>query len=490
MATISQQLNELINQKSQLAANLTTKGVAATSDEKLNTLVPKILEIETGIDTSDATATAAEIRKGYTAYVNGQKIVGTIPSYGANTYIPTTEDQHFEPGSYITGVQTIKGDANLISDNIKAGVEIFGVAGNPNVIDTTIDEINTASTTNMLKDTIAFVNGTKIIGACESMADTVITPSSENQTIIGPKILQGNKTIQVLGDENLISGNIKKGITIFNVEGSLESAGGIDTSDATAAPSDILSGKTAYVNGEKITGTIESLDATTYTPSTENQIISQGKYLSGNQTILGDSNLIPENIKAGVSIFNVEGTLSGGSSGHNEQILLDCRNMSSSTEVLNAYQDSIMVSNDVELTNFNNIGDYIYNQISTGYLQELAGISFRIETAPAGFYFKNPITLTSPYYLLNIIFYVSNWINPTVNFHLVAGADESEVQSNIASGTYAFSQSINLANVRNKTFDLIRLDNVPTGSYYVFFEIPSVPGGNEDIINYISLVEF
>lgn len=400
MATISQQLNELINQKSQLAANLNTKGVAATSDEKLNTLVPKVLEIETGIDTSDATATAAEIRKGYTAYVNGQKIVGTIPDYGANTYIPTTEDQRFEPGSYITGVQIIKGDTNLIS------------------------------------------------------------------------------------------GNIKKGITIFNVEGSLESAGGIDTSDATAAPSDILSGKTAYVNGDKITGTIESLDATTYTPSAENQIISQGKYLSGNQTILGDSNLIPENIKAGVSIFNVEGTLSGGSSEHNEQILLDCRNMASSTEVLNAYQDSIMVSNDTTLTNFNNIGDYIYNQISTGYLQDLAGISFRVETAPAGFYFKNPITLTSPYYLLNIIFYVSNWINPTVNFHLVAGADESEVQSNIASGTYAFSQSINLANVRNKTFDLIRLDNVPTGSYYVFFEIPSVPGGNEDIINYISLVEF
>lgn len=490
MATISQQLNELINQKSQLAANLNTKGVAATSNEKFNTLVPKVLEIETGIDTSDATATAAEIREGYTAYVNGEKITGTIPDYGEHTYIPTTEDQRFEPGSYITGVQIIKGDANLVSDNIKAGVEIFGVSGNSNVIDTTVDEINTASTTNMLKDTIAFVNGTKIVGSCESMGDTVITPSTEVQTITGPKILQGNKTIQVLGDENLISGNIKKGVTIFNVEGSLESNGGIDTSDATAAPNDILSGKTAYVNGEKITGTIESLDVTTYMPSTENQIISQGKYLNGDQTILGDSNLIPENIKAGVSIFNVEGTLSGGSSGHNEQILLDCRDMTSSTEVLSAYQDSIMVSNDGAFANFNNIEDYIYNQVSTGYLQDLAGISFRAETVPAGFYFKNPITLTSPYYLLNIIFYVSVWINPTIKCHLVSGADESEIQSNIASGTYAFSQDIILANVRNKTFDLVRLNDVPTGSYYVFFEIPTAPGGNEAIMNYVSLVEF
>ena len=156
MATISQQLNELINQKTQLANNLTTMGVEANSSEKFNTLVPKVLQIESGIDTSDATATSAEIREGYTAYVNGIKVTGTIPDCGARTYIPTTEDQHLESGCYISGVQTIKGDANLISDNIKAGIEIFGVAGNPNVIDTTVDEVNTASTNSMLKDNIAF----------------------------------------------------------------------------------------------------------------------------------------------------------------------------------------------------------------------------------------------------------------------------------------------------------------------------------------------
>lgn len=46
--TISDYLEELITQKSALAANLTTKGVAASSSEKLNTLVPKVLEIEGG----------------------------------------------------------------------------------------------------------------------------------------------------------------------------------------------------------------------------------------------------------------------------------------------------------------------------------------------------------------------------------------------------------------------------------------------------------
>lgn len=490
MATISQQLNELINQKTQLANNLTTMGVEADSNEKFNTLVPKVLQIESGIDTSDATATAAEIREGYTAYVNGEKVTGTIPDYGAKTYIPTTEDQYLEPGSYISGVQTVKGDANLISDNIKAGIEIFGVVGKPNVIDTTVDEVNTASTSNMLKDTIAFVNGTKIVGSCESMSDTIITPSAEVQTITGPKILQGNKTIQVLGDANLISGNIKKGVTIFNVEGSLESEGGIDTSDATAAESDILSGKTAYVNGTKITGTVESLEATTYTPSIENQVILNGKYLGGDQTILGDANLIPENIKSGVSIFNIAGTYTGGGSAHDEQVLLDCRNMSSSNEVYNGYKDLVMVSNDGAYATFSNLGDYVYNQISAGYLQNTAGISFNAQVAPSGFYFKTPMNFISPYYLLNLIFYVSTWINPTIKIHLVEGSNETEAQSNIASGTYAFSQSISLANARNNTFDLVRLDNIPIGTYYIFIEISSKPGGNEDILNYISFVDF
>src|SRR5699024_7021996 len=64
-----------------------------------------------------------------------------------------------------------------------------------------------------------------------------------------------------------------------------------------------------FVNssGQLITGTIPSKGAQTYTPKTVSQTIAKGQYLSGNQTIQGDENLVASNIKRGESIFGVYG---------------------------------------------------------------------------------------------------------------------------------------------------------------------------------------
>lgn len=48
---------------------------------------------------------------------------------GTKTWTPTTSDQIISANTFVTGVQTIKGDANLVSGNIKDGVSIFGVPG-------------------------------------------------------------------------------------------------------------------------------------------------------------------------------------------------------------------------------------------------------------------------------------------------------------------------------------------------------------------------
>lgn len=97
--------------------------------------------------------------------------------------------------------------------------------------------------------------------------------------------------------------------TCLNKATEIVQEGGVVVSDATVTTGDIMSGKTAYgADGKKLTGTITSKAAKTYTPGTSNQTIAAGVYLSGAQTIKGDSNLTAENIVIGTSIFGVTGT--------------------------------------------------------------------------------------------------------------------------------------------------------------------------------------
>ena len=52
-----------------------------------------------------------------------------VTKKSAATYTPGTSDQNIASGQYLSGAQTIKGDANLVAGNIKSGVSIFGVTG-------------------------------------------------------------------------------------------------------------------------------------------------------------------------------------------------------------------------------------------------------------------------------------------------------------------------------------------------------------------------
>lgn len=107
--------------------------------------------------------------------------------------------------------------------------------------------------------------------------------------------------------------------------------GGGGSDEVTATKNQVLAGYTAITsdsNDEPIEGTIPSQPAQTIYPSTLDQVIPLGKYLSGNQTIkaVSQSNLVAENIRKNVAVkinngnvdlFDVTGSYSAPSSSQN-----------------------------------------------------------------------------------------------------------------------------------------------------------------------------
>ena len=72
------------------------------------------------IDLTSDTVVAGALRQNYTAHdKSGAQISGSIPDHGAQTFTPGTTDKTIPSGRYLTGVQTIKGDPNLLPANIK-----------------------------------------------------------------------------------------------------------------------------------------------------------------------------------------------------------------------------------------------------------------------------------------------------------------------------------------------------------------------------------
>lgn len=85
-------------------------------------------------DTSDATAVAAEILTGKTAYKNGEKLTGTMPNRGAVAgSITTVAGEYTVPQGYHDGSGKVSiaatEQAKIIATNIREGVTVLGVTG-------------------------------------------------------------------------------------------------------------------------------------------------------------------------------------------------------------------------------------------------------------------------------------------------------------------------------------------------------------------------
>ena len=135
---------------------------------------------------------------------------------------------------------------------------------------------------------------------------------------INKVIYGGNVLIDLTGD-TITPDKLAEGVKAHDASGAQITGTNTfdaDTQDATAGAAEILTGKTAYVRGSKITGTMKNNGGVTGTISTKagTYTIPQGFHDGSGKVSIDateQSKLIPANIREGVTVLGVEGTMSG-----------------------------------------------------------------------------------------------------------------------------------------------------------------------------------
>ena len=136
------------------------------------------------------------------------------------------------------------------------------------------------------------------------------------------KVIFGNTVLIDLTADTVTADKILASYTAHDASGAIITGTcdfDVNSQDATVKVAEMLDGKTAYAKGTKLTGTMPNNGAVSLTISTLDQEVSiaQGYHDgSGKVTILDTekAKLIASNIKQGITILGVEGTLEPSSS--------------------------------------------------------------------------------------------------------------------------------------------------------------------------------
>jgi len=184
-------------------------------------------------------------------------------------------------------------------------IPLSGSSGVAEFVDTSDATLDSGD--KMLSGNTAYADGVKYTGSIASKSGSDLTASGDTVTVpAGYYASQQTKAVA--------GGSATPAATITGTSASVSSGTNTITLSKTVSntpqvTAGYVSAGTAGDSSVSLTASVTTKAAATITPGTSDQTIASGTYLTGAQVISGDANLISSNIKSGVSIFSVVGSL-------------------------------------------------------------------------------------------------------------------------------------------------------------------------------------